>query len=98
MEYPFLFIGSFNEEYLSLPEKVLELTMIKQQKYFPLYDKNRSLSKKFLGVSNIPVENNLQIISGNERVLKARLSDARFFFDNDIRKGLDQLSENLNFV
>ncbi|MDG2000885.1 MAG: glycine--tRNA ligase subunit beta [Alphaproteobacteria bacterium] len=98
VEYPFLFIGSFNEEFLSLPEKVLELTMIKQQKYFPLYDKNGSLSKKFLGVSNIPVENNLQIISGNERVLKARLSDARFFFDNDIRKGLDQLSENLKNI
>jgi len=98
VEYPFLFIGSFNEEYLSLPEQILELTMIKQQKYFPLYNKDGSLSKKFLGVSNIPIENNLQIISGNERVLKARLSDARFFFDNDIRKGLHKLSENLKNI
>ena len=58
--------------------------MIKQQKYFPLYKKDGSLSKKFMGVSNIPVSDNLNIISGNERVLKARLSDARFFYDNDI--------------
>ena len=98
VEYPFLFIGSFATEYLSLPEPILELTMIKQQKYFPLYNKDGSLSKNFLGVSNIPVKNNLHIISGNERVLKARLSDARFFFDNDIKKGLTKLSENLKNI
>ena len=72
--------------------------MIKQQKYFPLYKKDGSLSKKFMGVSNIPVSDNLNIISGNERVLKARLSDARFFYDNDIKKGLIKLSESLKNI
>ena len=98
VEFPFLFIGSFDAEYLSLPEPILELTMIKQQKYFPLYNKDGSLSKKFMGVSNIPVSDNLNIISGNERVLKARLSDARFFYDNDIKKGLIKLSESLKNI
>ena len=72
--------------------------MIKQQKYFPLYNEDKVLSKKFLGVSNIPVDNNNQIISGNERVLKARLSDARFFFDNDVKNGLEKLSEKLKSI
>ena len=62
------------------------------------YNKDGSLSKNFMGVSNIPVSDNLNIISGNERVLKARLSDARFFFDNDIKKGLIKLSESLKNI
>ena len=72
--------------------------MIKQQKYFPLYNVDKTLSKNFLAVSNIPVDNNSQIISGNERVLKARLSDARFFFDNDIKNGLTKLSAKLKNI
>ncbi len=98
IEYPYLFIGEVDEEYLSLPAQILELTMIKQQKYFPLYNIDQTLSKKFLGVSNIPINNNTQIISGNERVLKARLSDARFFFDNDVKNGLEKLSEKLKNI
>ena len=98
VEYPFLFIGAFEKEYLSLPEPILELTMIKQQKYFPLYNNDGTLSRNFLGVSNIPLKNNKQIIIGNERVLRARLSDARFFFNNDIKKGLTKLSENLKNI
>ncbi|MDB9762706.1 glycine--tRNA ligase subunit beta [Alphaproteobacteria bacterium] len=98
IEYPYLFIGEFDKEYLSLPAQILELTMIKQQKYFPLYNVDKTLSKKFLAVSNIPVDNNSQIISGNERVLKARLSDARFFFDNDVKNGLTKLSAKLKNI
>jgi len=98
IEYPYLFIGEFDKEYLSLPPQILELTMIKQQKYFPLYNEDKVLSKNFLGVSNIPVDNNNQIIVGNERVLKARLSDARFFFDNDVKNGLEKLSEKLKSI
>ena len=98
IEYPYLFIGKFDKEYLSLPAPILELTMIKQQKYFPLYNVDKTLSKNFLAVSNIPVDNNSQIISGNERVLKARLSDARFFFDNDIKNGLTKLSAKLKNI
>ena len=98
IEYPYLFIGKFDKEYLSLPAPILELTMIKQQKYFPLYNADKTLSKNFLAVSNIPVDNNSQIISGNERVLKARLSDARFFFDNDVKNGLTKLSAKLKNI
>jgi glycyl-tRNA synthetase beta chain len=98
VEYPHLFSGEFDEEYLSLPEQILELTMIKQQKYFPLYNLDNSLSKKFIGVSNIPIDDKNQIVLGNERVLKARLSDASFFFDNDIKIGLEKLSEGLKNI
>ena len=98
IEYPYLFLGTFDEEYLSLPEQILELTMVKQQKYFPVYNIDKTLSKNFIGVSNIPIDNNMQIVSGNERVLKARLSDARFFFDNDMKSGLEKLSEKLKNI
>ena len=98
IEYPYLFIGEFDEKYLSLPAQILELTMIKQQKYFPLYNIDQTLSKNLLGVSNIPINNKTQIISGNERVLKARLSDARFFFDNDVKNGLEKLSEKIKNI
>ena len=81
-----------------MPAPILELTMIKQQKYFPLYNADKTLSKNFLAVSNIPVDNNSQIISGNERVLKARLSDARFFFDNDVKNGLTKLAAKLKNI
>ena len=70
---------------------------MKQQKYFPLLNKNKTLSNKFIGVSNIPV-NGKEIISGNSKVLRARLSDARFFYNNDIKKGLKDYSKNLNNI
>jgi len=97
VEYPYLFIGEFDKEYLSLPEEILKLTMMKQQKYFPLLNKNKTLSNKFIGVSNIPV-NGKEIISGNSKVLRARLSDARFFYNNDIKKGLKDYAKNLNNI
>ena len=94
VEFPYLFIAEFDEEYISLPEDILKLTMMKQQKYFPLFKKNNKISNKFIGVSNIPIDSG-EIAIGNSKVLKARLADAKFFYNNDIKKGLTTFNEGL---
>ena len=85
VEYPYVFIGKFDDSYLKLPREILELTMVKQQKYFPLYKLNGSLSPMFLAVANIKINKGSEVIEGNSRVIKARLSDAQYFYKNDLR-------------
>ena len=98
VEYPHVFLGKFDKSFLRLPKEILEFTMIKQQKYFPLYKSNGSISNKFLGVSNIKIEKNSKIISGNSRVIMARLTDANFFYKNDLKKGLKNYSKELKNI
>jgi len=97
VENPYLFIAEFDKDYLSLPEEILKLTMMKHQKYFPLMSKSNKISNKFIGVSNVPIYGE-QIILGNSKVLKARLDDARFFYKNDINKGLNKFSKDLKNI
>ena len=97
VECPYLFIASFDKEYLTLPQEILQLTMMKQQKYFPLFKKSKKISNEFLGVSNIPI-NSDDIAIGNAKVLKARLADAKFFYQNDIKKGLTNFNKGLKNV
>ena len=94
---PYVFIASFDKEYLTLPQEILQLTMMKQQKYFPLFKKSKKISNEFLGVSNIPI-NSDDIAIGNAKVLKARLADAKFFYQNDIKKGLTNFNKGLKNV
>ena len=98
VEFPYVFIGEFSKKFLKLPSEILELTLIKQQKYFPLYNSNGSLSRKFLGVSNVAIKKNSGIIKGNSRVIKARLSDAQFFYENDLKNGLESISKGLKNI
>ena len=88
VEHPNVLVGRFAEEFLQVPQECLILTMKANQKYFPLLDANGKLSNVFLLVSNIRPADPVQIIAGNERVVRSRLADAKFFFDQDRKKTL----------
>ena len=89
VERPNVLIGEFEEEFLAVPQECLILTMKANQKYFPLLDAEGKLSNKFLVVSNISPDDPTAVISGNERVVRPRLADAKFFFDQDRKKSLE---------
>jgi glycyl-tRNA synthetase beta chain len=79
---------SFEPEFLQVPQECLILTMKANQKYFPLLDASGKLSNQFLVVSNISPDDASQVIGGNERVVRPRLADAQFFFNQDRKKSL----------
>ena len=89
VERPNVLIGQFEEEFLAVPQECLILTMKANQKYFPLLDATGKLTNKFLVVSNISPEDASAVIGGNERVVRPRLADAKFFFDQDRKKSLE---------
>ena len=89
VERPNVLVGQFEEEFLSVPQECLILTMKANQKYFPLLDAAGKLSNKFLIVSNISPDDPSAVIGGNERVVRPRLADAKFFFDQDRKKTLE---------
>jgi len=86
-EYPTALLGKFDEEFLVLPPEVIITSMKEHQRYFPVY-KDGKLTNAFIVVSNAFTDNFEKIIAGNEKVLRARLSDALFFYKNDLRNGL----------
>ncbi|MBP9100949.1 MAG: glycine--tRNA ligase subunit beta [Nitrosomonas sp.] len=88
VEHPNVLVGQFDAEFLQVPQECLILTMKANQKYFPLLDANGKLANKFLLVSNIHPTDPTQVIAGNERVVRSRLADAKFFFDQDRKKTL----------
>ena len=98
VEYPEIYVGKFNQKFLHIPQECLILSMKQHQKYFPLLDNKGNLLSRFLMVSNIKTNKSAAIISGNERVLQARLADAEFFFDQDRKKTLASRIEKLSGV
>ena len=98
VERPNVLLGQFEEIYLEVPQECLILTMKANQKYFPLLDKNDKLTNKFLIVSNITPSDPSFVIGGNERVVRPRLADAKFFFDQDRKKTLGSRLDGLNKV
>jgi len=99
VEKPNIILGKFNESYLKIPEEILIITMQKHQKYFPLFDNNKKLTNLFLIVTNLPDKKGY-IKTGNQRVIEARLSDAKFFWDKNKNQSLvKQVSKlkNLSF-
>jgi len=98
VEYPAVYVGEFEEEYLEVPQECLILTMQQNQKYFPLLDTRGKLLNKFLMVSNMPVSDPSHIICGNQRVVRPRLADARFFFNHDSKKTLESRVPGLDNV
>jgi len=99
VEYPQAIMGTFGEEFLSLPKEVLVACMRGQQKFFPLMDSEvGKLLPHFIGISNCPTENPVKIRQGYERVLRARLVDAQFFFSADSAVPLDRRVEDLKRV
>jgi glycyl-tRNA synthetase beta chain len=90
VEHPVVLAGSFDKAFLAVPKECLIISMQQHQKYFPLADARGELLSNFLFVSNMQASNPKDIIHGNERVLRARLSDARFFFDQDRKTRLEE--------
>ena len=88
VEWPAIYVCQFDKEFLEVPQECLILTMQTNQKYFALTDKQGKLRNRFLIVSNIQTNTPEAIISGNERVVRPRLSDARFFFQQDQKRPL----------
>ena len=97
-EYPIAFYGSFNKAFLEIPEEVLILTMAKNQRYFPVRDSYGNLLPYFIGVSNNLAINMDVIREGNERVLSARLYDAAFFWNEDGKRTLEEMSDDLKNI
>lgn len=97
VEYPRAVMGSFPEEYLSLPPELLITVMRDHQKYFALYNE-KGLSNKFILISNTSKENDPVVRAGAERVIKARFEDARFYFIEDRKKRLVDRVEGLKKV
>jgi glycyl-tRNA synthetase beta chain len=89
VEWPVVYECNFEEEFLAVPQECLILTMQTNQKYFALTDTNGKLRSRFLIVSNIATDTPDAIINGNERVVRPRLSDAKFFFEQDKKKTLE---------
>ncbi|MDE2441451.1 MAG: glycine--tRNA ligase subunit beta, partial [Betaproteobacteria bacterium] len=89
VERPNVLVGQFEAEFLAVPQECLILTMKANQKYFPLLDTSGKLTNKFLVVSNISPDDASAVIGGNERVVRPRLADAKFFFDQDRKKSLE---------
>ncbi|NOT64828.1 MAG: glycine--tRNA ligase subunit beta [Methylotenera sp.] len=98
VERPNVLLGQFEEIYLQVPQECLILTMKANQKYFPLLDASGKLTNKFLIVSNISPADPSAVIQGNERVVRPRLADAKFFFDQDRKKTLESRIEGLSKV
>jgi glycyl-tRNA synthetase beta chain len=99
VEWPEVYVGQFEEEYLEVPQECLILTMQQNQKYFPLLDaQTGKLLNKFLIVSNMQIADPHHIIEGNERVVRPRLADARFFFNQDRKQKLETRVEKLGNV
>lgn len=98
VEYPHAFIASFEDRFLQVPSEALVYTMKGDQKYFPIYDENKKLLPKFIFISNINPENTTSLISGNERVVRPRLSDAEFFFNTDRKNSLESYFAKLETI
>lgn len=87
-EYPTALLGSFDETYLQIPSEVIITSMRENQRYFAVF-KEDNLTNHFIVVANAVCEDFAKIINGNERVLRARLADAKFFYENDLKTGLE---------
>ena len=98
VERPNVLVCQFEKEFLDVPQECLILTMKANQKYFPLLDAAGKLTNKFLVVSNINPADASAVIGGNERVVRPRLADAKFFFDQDRKKTLESRVEGLGKV
>ena len=98
VERPNVLVCEFEKEFLSVPQECLILTMKANQKYFPLLDTEGKLTHQFLVVSNITPDDTSYVIGGNERVIRPRLADAKFFFDQDRKKTLASRVEGLSKV
>ena len=97
-EYPTVMVGSFDKLFLAVPKEITVDAMLVHQRYFPLFEKDGALTNKFLITSNGDATCEANIVDGNERVVAARLYDAKFFYDEDLKKPLEAYVEGLSNV
>lgn len=95
VEYPEALLCSFEKEFLELPEEVLFLVLQKQQRYFPIVTPDNKITNKFIVISNIASKKPQNVIKGNENVIRARLRDAEFFYNSDLKFTLQSYNEKL---
>ncbi len=98
VEYPTAVVGNFEKEFLDLPREVLISSMREHQMYFSVVDESGSLLPHFIAVNNTPVKDPQVVVKGHERVLKARLSDAEFFFKEDRKISLSDRVDSLKDI
>jgi len=98
VESPFPVVGSFDDEFLEVPDEVLITAMREHQKYFALVDEKGNLKPKFIAVNNTNAKDMSLVAKGHEKVLRARLSDAKFFYEVDLQSSLDEFSQKLKNV
>jgi glycyl-tRNA synthetase beta chain len=98
VEYPVALCGAFDGKFLSLPQEILIHSMKEHQRYFPVSDDHEKLLPHFICISNIRPKKRKVVVRGNEKVLKARLSDAVFFFEDDLKVPLEKRVEQLKKV
>ena len=97
-EWPVAVAGEFEKEYLSVPAEALIKTMQDNQKYFPVVDKNNELKNFFITISNIDSKSPEKVKAGNERVIRPRLADAKFFWEQDQKQPLESFRKQLDKV
>ncbi|MGN7836748.1 glycine--tRNA ligase subunit beta [Stenotrophomonas sp. 22385] len=98
VEWPAPVLCSFEREFLAVPQEALIETMEINQKFFPVLDNSGRLTEKFIGIANIESKNVAEVAKGYERVIRPRFADAKFFFDEDLKQGLDAMGEGLKTV
>jgi glycyl-tRNA synthetase beta chain len=98
VEYPVILMGRIDEKFLSVPSEVLVSAMRSHQKYFSLFNAEGNFAPYFIFVANIKSENEAQVIAGNEKVLSARLADALYFYNQDLKTSLLEKSASLDKV
>ena len=98
VESPFPVVGTFDEEFLEVPDEVLITAMREHQKYFALIDEKGKLLPRFIAVNNTRAKDMKLVAKGHEKVLRARLSDAKFFYQTDLQSSLDEFAEKLKTV
>ncbi|WP_062810739.1 glycine--tRNA ligase subunit beta [Alcanivorax sp. NBRC 102028] len=98
VEWPEALMGSFDDDFLRVPQEALISAMEEHQKYFSVLDNDGKLMPRFITISNIQSKDPQQVIHGNEKVIRPRLADAAFFYDNDCKRTLAQHAEGLTNV
>ncbi len=97
-EWPTVLVGTFDEEFLRVPHEIICESMLSNQRYFPIYDAAGALTREFVVVSNADPAVSETVVAGNERVVRARLDDAKFFFEEDLKRPLEDFVERLGEV
>ena len=97
-EWPTVLVGTFDEEFLRVPQEIICESMLSNQRYFPIFDAEGKLTREFVIVSNADPKVSDTVVSGNERVVRPRLDDAKFFFDEDLKRPMEEFVERLGIV